>query len=1128
MRAGFTRVIQALCASTSTVGVRMKFAVPWSVKGIRPEARETAKEAARRSGMPLGEWLNSVILQQAEQDGAAAYGDEDDGFGEELATVHQRLDDITRRIEKFSHKGPAAYAPKAGRAPAAQSNETAQLAQLIARLDQRIDQMAQIPRMMAAPSLAPQMPHQAMPQAPQGLDRAVAEIAARQRSLNGGAPGRAPQQQQPVPPQVQAYAPPHQQQQPLPQVLMPVPSQDLSGLEEHLRQITDQIETLRRPGVEEAINALRGELSEIAHALNDAMPRQAIDAIERQIQGLTHRIAEGRQAGVDGGALSGVEHGLAEVRDALRGLTPAENLVGFHEAVDGLARKIDLIVAQKDPATLGQLEHAITTLRDMAGHVASNETVGRLAAQVQDLAQRIEHYGAGSGAGDALNSLEHRISALADALAERSQNGASVPPRLEALVESLADKIEQIQQTRGDSAVGHLEDHIVTLVKRLDASDSRLGHLEAIERGVADLLVHIEEMRAGKGGSGPREDNQGVLELKHDIARTQNALDAVHGTLGLVVDRLATIERDVRGVRSPLDLELTEINQPVGKIAARAVAVEPPPAPVQQQAPQPIPQPAVQVMPPPVQAPPQQPRPQPPVQQQAPQPAAKQQVKPQRLPQAAHLPINPDLPPDQPLEPGSGAPRFQANAAARIAASEAALGQGRPQQAGPAGKSGFIAAARRAAQAAIETATPAKAPRPDTIEVDDSERPTLRASVMRRVKSLFIAASIVAIVIGGLQIASNVLDFGGAPQDQSAQGVNPPAETETSTPEESTAEPATQPARPAVPLAPPMLPGNATPPSGSNMLNPAPPLTMNSPGSQPPSLLSPPPVSPSADVTGSIGRNPIKQNIARPTPTAAPVTTTSPAKSEADRLPIALGGTRLRNAAAAGDAAAAYEVALRFAEGRGIAADPEEAARWYERAAGKGLAPAQFRYASLLEKGAGVKKNLGQARKLYLAAATRGHAKAMHNLAVLYAEGIEGKPDYATAALWFRKAAQHGIADSQYNLGVLCARGLGTDKNIAEAYKWFALAAAQGDREAAKKRDDVAARLDADELGSARDTAKSFVAEPQPHDAINVPVPQGGWDDATTTTAPQPAKQTRPARAISAKITGLPLNIGTR
>jgi localization factor PodJL len=318
---------------------------------------------------------------------------------------------------------------------------------------------------------------------------------------------------------------------------------------------------------------------------------------------------------------------------------------------------------------------------------------------------------------------------------------------------------------------------------------------------------------------------------------------------------------------------------------------------------------------------------------------------------------------------------------------------------------------------------------------------------------------------------------------------------------------------------------NVAPGNGSNMINP-PPQTMLTPGLQPPSLLSPPAINQNADITGSIGRNPIKQNPIKPAPTVSPVAS-APAKSEADKLPIALGSARLRNAAIGGDAAAAYEVATRFSEGRGIPADTEEAARWYERAAGKGLAQAQFRFASLLEKGTGVKKNLGQARKLYLAAATQGHAKAMHNLAVLYAEGIEGKPDYGTAALWFRKAAQHGIADSQYNLGVLCARGLGTDKNVAEAFKWFSLAAAQGDREAAKKRDDVAAHLDADELGAARDAAKSFVAEAQPHEATTVPVPQGGWDDATST-APQPAKPRAAARPLSASVLSLPMNIGTR
>ncbi|MEO9168573.1 MAG: hypothetical protein ABI230_09235, partial [Aestuariivirga sp.] len=44
----------------------MKPGIPWSIKGIEPELREVAKTAARRSGMTLGEWLNSAINEQAD------------------------------------------------------------------------------------------------------------------------------------------------------------------------------------------------------------------------------------------------------------------------------------------------------------------------------------------------------------------------------------------------------------------------------------------------------------------------------------------------------------------------------------------------------------------------------------------------------------------------------------------------------------------------------------------------------------------------------------------------------------------------------------------------------------------------------------------------------------------------------------------------------------------------------------------------------------------------------------------------------------------------------------------------------------------------------------------------------
>lgn len=43
----------------------MKSSSPWSVKGIEPEAREAAKLAARRAGVPLGVWLTNMIRMSA-------------------------------------------------------------------------------------------------------------------------------------------------------------------------------------------------------------------------------------------------------------------------------------------------------------------------------------------------------------------------------------------------------------------------------------------------------------------------------------------------------------------------------------------------------------------------------------------------------------------------------------------------------------------------------------------------------------------------------------------------------------------------------------------------------------------------------------------------------------------------------------------------------------------------------------------------------------------------------------------------------------------------------------------------------------------------------------------------------
>jgi localization factor PodJL len=1048
----------------------MKLGVPWSVKGIRPEARETAKQAARRAGMPLSEWLNSVIINSAAEQGV---DDDDELFadntGEELGTVNAKLDALSQRLERLS-RGPEAYAPPHLRSAVAAPP---------AHGPQAYAPPAYSPPPAYAAPPAPPMPPPARPWQG-GLDTAVAEIAARRRTLNGEPPqptaARTPAMRPAAPEQPPVFAEP-------PAIVRAhsVPAQDLSGLEEQLRQITDRIDMLQSPGVEAAINALRGELADITGALNNAMPRQAIDAIERQIQSLSHRIAEGRQNGGDGHALANLESGLTEIREALRNLTPAENLAGFHDAIELLGQKIDYVVAQKDPVTLDQLENAINTLRQVSSHIASNETVSRLASDVQMLAEKIDRFAHVSG-GDALNGLEARIAALSDALAQRSQNGVTVPPKLEALVGSLSDKIEKLQSSRGgDVAFGHLEDRIVKLVEKLDASDSRLGHLETIERGLADLLVNMESMR-GQSGKGLPEGGGDVHGLKQDIARTQGELESLHGALSIIMDRLGKIEQ---GIRAPVHSDDIPLAPGFGRVAARAV-------PVEHIAPAPIPSPPIAPAQPHPPAAMPQAEPSAPIAaaRPMPKPAPKQEAPKRALPRAKTLPINPDLPPDEPLEPGSLS-RLRADPASRIAASEAALGDAIPPG-GPApeGKSGFLAAARRAAQAALRDTSKTKSappPAPDYADEDESagDKPALKKRLFGRVKSLFVSASVIAIVIGGLHIGARDLNL--FKKDQPSEPTTELASHELSPAEPVQAEPATTGSIIASPAPAPRLPGMIPPPSqfGYSALSPSsttmlPETAMSSV----PSLG----IGQSNDITGSLSRH--------------PSTTSLP---NAEELPTSIGGPNLRNAAANGDPSAAYEIGVRFAEGRGVAANAAESARWFERAARAGLAPAQFRLGSLYEKGIGVRKDIDKAKRSYIAAASQGNAKAMHNLAVLYAEGAGGKPDYQNAAQWFRKAASYGVADSQYNLGILYARGLGMPKDFAESYKWFSLAATSGDKEAVKKRDDVAAQIEPGALAALQNTVKSWAPERQPPLATSVTEPAGGWD-AKPAAAAKPTK----------------------
>ncbi len=208
----------------------------------------------------------------------------------------------------------------------------------------------------------------------------------------------------------------------------------------------------------------------------------------------------------------------------------------------------------------------------------------------------------------------------------------------------------------------------------------------------------------------------------------------------------------------------------------------------------------------------------------------------------------------------------------------------------------------------------------------------------------------------------------------------------------------------------------------------------------------------------------------------------------------------LRQMAQDGDAAAQYEVASRYAEGRQLAKDFKLAADWFDRAAQQGLAPAQYKLAALYEKGLGVPQDKVKAKYWYIKAADAGNPRAMHNLAVMVADG-DGKPDYASAVIWFRKAAEYGVHDSQYNLAILLARGLGAPQSLVQSYQWFAVAAQENDADAATKRDQVGAKLQPSDLAVAKTLASTFHPKTANVAAVQVDPPSGGWDGASASSS---------------------------
>ena len=140
-----------------------------------------------------------------------------------------------------------------------------------------------------------------------------------------------------------------------------------------------------------------------------------------------------------------------------------------------------------------------------------------------------------------------------------------------------------------------------------------------------------------------------------------------------------------------------------------------------------------------------------------------------------------------------------------------------------------------------------------------------------------------------------------------------------------------------------------------------------------------------------------------------------------------------------------------FRIGRGCANrwnNDVEAVKWYRKAADQGLADAQFNLGRCYYNGFGVTQDFTEAVKWYRKAAEQSNVYAQFTLGVCYILGLGAAENYEEAAKWYRKAAEQGFAEAQYGLGLFYILGVGVEKNPAEAVRWYSKAAEQGFAEA--------------------------------------------------------------------------------
>lgn len=537
----------------------MRQKVPWNLDGVDPEAREAAKEAARRAGMTLGEWLNHTIADRAAKFGVEARQADARTMGRSLAEgpVAETLDQVASRLNRLTRSRPpsATMSPGAGLAGMSadvgmmhdpyshdieaivaaaaseserrmrdSSTKTAHALDSVARWMERADERWN--DVSRATNDRQERTSTVFSQAFGLMTKRLDDIE--KKLSDGQQPALKPvwTAMERIEKQIGKLASNNTSSEHLARL-----ESSLSGFESRLADIADKLTTMptrrpmRRADMGDAVAEIRARQMEIDTGV--IMPdtggsrRGVQDEILRGLKGdmakLASKLDTVRRPVTEDTVADYLRDEIGRLHDAVQGLASRDTVDALESAVRDLGmRLIDGRLGGASDGLMEPIERLHADVRKLTGMLGANGE-GELSREVRHIARSLENLGSGPVDPGVLSQLAGDIAGLRDAVTSGGES-----ERLQTLAEQISDLNRQIAHV-GERQIDNLE--------------------------FASLKSSIEEIRAGMR---LRATRGAKASDKDDAAATPDFM-TVFGmqmeALSQKVDQIATRAPDDSGTR---------------------------------------------------------------------------------------------------------------------------------------------------------------------------------------------------------------------------------------------------------------------------------------------------------------------------------------------------------------------------------------------------------------------------------------------------------------------------------------------------------------------------------------------------------------------------------------------------